>query len=442
MLFVALNLLTIISQSNLMKKIIACLSLLCGVLSSNAQTTQYTCASAEYLKSLDQQFPGLQANVEKITEHANYRSRGTTVTIPVVFHVVYNTTQQNLADAYLTSQIDMLNQCYARTNADTQSMRAIYKSRVGPSKIRFVLDQTIRVSTSTTSFDASSMWGFSGSDAVKKTSNGGSDPVSPDKKLNVWICNLTIDGSDGLIGYAYPPAGAPNWPVGSSAPAGMDGVIIDFTDIGGISKHPLGYSNGFRGKALVHEIGHYLGLRHIWGDDGGACHTDTGFKDDGLSDTPEAADATSFNCDKTVNSCTEATGDLPDMKEDYMDYSSASCQNSFTKMQVSAMEYVLDNIRVNVRVPVGINSIESISKNIVVYPNPVSEILYVQIQHLDFQTANITFTNAIGQQIFSRAIEKTNEPIEFNTSTFAKGIYFMNIQMDNQSSVSKKIMIQ
>lgn len=425
-----------------MKKIVASLSLLCAIVSMNAQTSQYRCGSAQYLTSLDLQHPGLQAQVEKITEHSNYRSRGTTVTIPVVFHVVYNTTQQNLADTYLTSQIDMLNQCYGRTNADTSNMRAIYQSRVGSSKIRFVLDQTIRVSTSNTSFDASSLWGFSGSDAVKQTANGGSDPVSPDKKLNVWICNLTIDGSDGLIGYAYPPAGAPNWPAGSSAPAGMDGVIIDFTDIGGISKHPLGYSSGFRGKALVHEIGHYLGLRHIWGDDGGACHTDSGFKDDGLSDTPEAADATGFDCDKAVNSCTEASGDLPDMKENYMDYSNAACQNSFTKMQVSAMEYVIDNIRTSVRVPVGIDAIESVSKNIVVYPNPVTDILYVDIHQIEYTSAIVSLTNALGQTLFTSAIEKTNEPFELNTRTFAKGFYVMNIQLDHQTSISKKIMIQ
>ncbi len=411
--------------------------------SAYAQSVAYTCGSAEYLDRLDNQFPGTKERVEHVTDHANYRSRSGTVTIPVVFHVVYKAAVENLSSNYLNAQIDLLNQCYARTNSDTTNMRSIFQSRVGSSKVRFILDQVIRVSTTLTSFDASSTSGFANSDIVKQTGSGGSDAISPDSKLNVWICDLTKDGSNTLIGYAYPPAGAPNWTAGSQAPTpAFDGVVIDYMDIGGPLKQPVGYSSGFRGKALVHEIGHYLGLRHIWGDDGGACQGQAGFKDDGLSDTPVAGDYSNFDCNKTKNSCVETSGDLLDMVENYMDYSSATCQNSFTKMQISAMEYVLDNIRVNVHIPLGVSMTETVSKKIELYPNPVSDILYMQIENIEYEKVHLAISNTLGQSIFSTVHRKSLSPLEINTHNFAKGIYFINVQIDDLPVISKKIILQ
>ncbi len=417
--------------------------LFCLSASAVAQSQPYHCGSADYLTSLDSQYPGSIDQLTRITDHSQYRSRSGTVTIPVVFHVVYNASVENLASTYLNAQIDLLNKSYARENSDTTNMRSIFQSRVGPSKIRFILDQVIRVSTSMTSFDASSSSGFANSDIVKQSASGGSDAVSPDKKLNIWICDLTKDGSNTLIGYAYPPIGAPNWSSGSQAPTpAFDGVVIDYTDVGGPLKQPIGYGSGFRGKALVHEVGHYLGLRHIWGDDGGACQGQAGYKDDGLSDTPVADDYSNFDCNKTKNTCTESSGDLLDMVENYMDYSSANCQNSFTKMQVSAMEYVLDNIRVNVRVPLGISATEEAAKKISLYPNPVSDILYMDIANMDYQTVRLSMTNTLGQTVYSMGHTKSSTPVEINTRSFAKGIYFVNVQIDQLPMISKKIVLQ
>ncbi len=401
------------------------------------------CGSAEYLNELDAHYPGLKDRVEHVTDHGNYHSRGGTVTIPIVFHVVYNTATQNLPDNYLTAQLDLLNKSFARQNSDTTNMRSIFQSRVGPCKIRFMIDQIIRFQTTNTSFDATTGSGFANSDIVKQTGSGGDDAISPDKKLNVWICNLTKDGSDGLIGYAYPPAGAPNWTAGSQAPTtAFDGVVIDYIDVGGPAKQPKGYGSGFRGKAMVHEIGHYLGLRHIWGDDGGACQGDAGYKDDGISDTPVTDDNSNFDCNITKNTCIESSGDLLDMVENYMDYSSESCQNSFTKMQVSAMEYVLDNLRNTIRVPTTINEQEELAKKVTIYPNPTSYILYVDLNRMDYTSVKIEVISMIGQTLYHVQTAKTSSPIEINTSGFSKGIYFVNLQADDKQLITKKIIVQ
>jgi len=426
-----------------MKKLLAGFLLLAGSTFANAQSTPYHCGSADYLNELDAQYPGLKEKVEKVTDHANYRTRGTTVTIPVVFHVVYNTTVQNLNVSYLNAQIDLLNKSYARENSDTTNMRAIFQSRVGASKIRFILDQVIRYQTTNISFDATTGSGFANSDIVKQTGSGGSDAISPDKKMNVWICNLTKDGSDGLIGYAYPPVGAPNWPVGSEAPTmAFDGVVIDYIDVGGPLKQPLGYGSGFRGKGMVHEVGHYLGLRHIWGDDGGKCNGQPGFKDDGISDTPVTDDASNFDCNKVKNTCTEASGDLADMVENYMDYSSGACQNSFTKMQLSAMEYVLDNIRSGVRVPLGVNANEELIKKVNIFPNPASGLLHIDIDNMEYHKVTASIVNLMGQTIWQTEQENKGTPITANTLTFAKGIYLINIRIDSNPVITKKVIVQ
>lgn len=426
-----------------MKKILFLSFTLLFALQGIAQTQPHICGSADYLNELDAKHPGLKAKVESITDHSGYRLRSGTVTIPVVFHVVYYSSAENLANSYLNAQIELLNQCYAHENSDTGNLRAVFKSRAGSSKIRFMIDQVIRYQTTNTSFDATTGSGFDNSNVVKQTGSGGSDAISPDKKLNIWICDLTKDGSDVLIGYAYPPVGAPNWAPGSEAPSpAFDGIVIDYMDVGGPSKQPVGYSYGFRGKALVHEIGHYLGLRHIWGDDGGACQGDAGYKDDGITDTPVADDKSNSNCDKVKNTCIEATGDLPDMVENFMDYSASTCQNTFTKLQVGAMEYVIDNIRTGVRVPVGITETNDVAKDISIYPNPTSDIIYIDAERVNYTSVKIAISNTIGQVKYQAEFLPSISPIELSTNGFAKGIYFVSLQFDNQSVVTKKIVVQ
>ena len=145
-----------------------------------------------------------------------------------------------------------------------------------------------------------------------------------------------------LLGFAYPPVGAPNWPAGQNGTDETDGLAIHYQAFGAGSSNtaPLApFSDD--GRTVVHEMGHYLGLRHIWGDD--ACGID-----DGIADTPDsdaATDATS-GCNWTQNNCTgDGTPDKPDMIENYMDYSSDECQNLFSRGQVDIMRAMLEGPR-------------------------------------------------------------------------------------------------
>jgi hypothetical protein len=300
------------------------------------------------------------------------------LTIPVVFHIVYNEPEENLHDSILFNQIEGLNNDYARHNADTSNMRSAFNPVAGGTQIRFALASVdpngnpttgiTRTQTDTETFGdlfELMMGSFESLEKVKSTANGGHDAWDQSRYLNIWICDMSLSGMTALLGYATPPADLPNWPEGATEGMG-DGVVLQYQVIG--SNNPIGIDGyEIRGRTATHEVGHYLGLRHIWGD-GSDCTAE-----DGIDDTPHAVAASEQNCDVMRNGCTDnitGVGDLPDMVENYMDYSAETCQNSFTKGQAQLMHGVLATQRYDL---VHNNAALGITENTVTiscYPNP------------------------------------------------------------------------
>ena len=184
--------------------------------------------------------------------------------------------------------------------------------------------------------------------------------------MNIWVCNigaLDILGLDlgQVYGYAYPPINidealstiedttVPDWPVDMlSDDQNVQGVVLHYTAVG--RNNPAadedGMSENNLGRAAVHEVGHYLGLRHIWGDAIAFFGDDGCSVDDGIWDTPNASDQAGYVCDFNKNTCPGdnfgSLDDLPDMVENYMDYSPGACQNLFTNGQINIMRTVLE----------------------------------------------------------------------------------------------------
>ena len=216
-----------------------------------------------------------RARAASENNHFNYLHRGPmqarsgVTAIPVVVHVVYNTAQQNISDAQIQSQIDVLNQDYRMINSDLSSVPNAFKPLVADSRIEFELAKKDPNGNPTngithTHTNAAS---FSYDDSVKSAANGGVDPWPADKYLNIWVCQL----GGGLLGYAQFPGG----------PAATDGVVILHSAFGtnGTATAPFNL-----GRTATHEIGHWLNLRHIWGDDGNGCNGS-----DFVDDTPNQA---------------------------------------------------------------------------------------------------------------------------------------------------------
>jgi hypothetical protein len=209
------------------------------------------------------------------------------IEIPVVVNVLYRTATENISLAQIQSQINVLNADFNAANADYSQVPTLFsgvKANVG---ITFVLDQVIRKATTKTS------WGTR--DAMKKTKQGGINPTSPTTKLNFWVC--TIGG--GILGYAQ-------FPGGSSA---TDGVVCDSKYVGVTSNSSSSYPYNL-GRTATHEVGHWMNLRHIWGD--ATCGSDL------VTDTPTHNTA-NYGV-PTYPHYSTCTGTPVEMSMNYMDY--------------------------------------------------------------------------------------------------------------------------
>ena len=280
------------------------------------------CASHGYNEALmaaDPIFRANQASIEEFTTrfvslNPNLQTRAV-VTIPVVVHVVYKTTAENISDAQIQSQIDILNADFRKLNADVTKVPAAFQSLVADCEVQFCLAKTTPTGAATTGINRfkTSKNSFSTNDGVKKTSGGGVAPWNTTQYLNLWACTL----SGGVLGYAQ-------FPGGSTA---TDGVVILNTAFGNTATGPYN-----KGRTATHEVGHWLNLRHIWGDDGGVC---TG--SDLVADTPNQG-AENYGCPAATKASCSNGGD---MFMNYMDYTDDACMYMFSAGQKARMQATL-----------------------------------------------------------------------------------------------------
>ncbi|WP_201743841.1 GEVED domain-containing protein [Hymenobacter busanensis] len=258
--------------------------------------------------AIEAQTAAYQANPETAQ-----RGTAITVTIPVVVHVLYNTAAQNISDAQIQSQIAVLNEDYHKLNADYTKTPAAFAGLVADVGVQFVLAKQTPTGAATTGIErkqtTKTSWGTD--DAMKRASTGGLDAWNSSKYLNLWVCNL----SGGVLGYAQFPGGA----------AATDGVVILTSAFGkgGSASAPFNL-----GRTGTHEVGHWLNLNHIWGDDGTAC---TGT--DNVSDTPNQADENYGTPSYPQSSCSNTS----DMFMNYMDYVDDAAMYMFSTGQSSRM---------------------------------------------------------------------------------------------------------
>lgn len=221
------------------------------------------------------------------------------VNIPVVVHVVYSNSQQNISDQQINSQIDVLNADFRATNSDASKTPSEFAGLVADSEVSFSLAAVNRHSNSRAE------WGTR--DEVKAVY----PPVSPESTLNIWVANI----GGGILGYAQFPGG----------PAATDGVVISPQYFGNTGYLAAPYDGG---RTATHEVGHYLNLRHIWGD--GRCQ-----QDDFVADTP-SSDGPNYGCPSypTVNCRSN------DMTMNYMDYVYDDCMYMFSEGQKARMRTI------------------------------------------------------------------------------------------------------
>lgn len=277
------------------------------------------------------------------SKQSTHRDITTVVTIPVVVHIIHNGdaygTGENITDEQVLSQITVLNQDYRRQSGtpgyNTNSVGADVE-------IEFCMAQQDPDGNSTDGINRVNLgtesWGESAVEGTLKPST----QWDPSRYFNIWVCRFGGD-LNGVLGYAQFPdssgLGGLDSTGGSDA---TDGVIIGYQYFGSSAIYPGGtYDSPYdRGRTASHEIGHCLGLRHIWGDNSSCTVNATDSNKDYCPDTP-AASAANYGCTTGTNSCTAATGN--DMIENYMDYTDDTCMNIFTQNQKTRILAVLQN---------------------------------------------------------------------------------------------------
>ena len=220
------------------------------------------------------------------------------ITIPVVINILESYAGK-VSQAQIDSQIAILNEDFNDSNANTSGVPMDFAGLVVDADMVFTVSAVNRKISSKNS------WGTR--DAMKKSKRGGINPTTPETHLNIWVCEI----GGGILGYAQFPGGS----------ADTDGVVIG-TDYFGETAAGGIYG---KGRTATHEVGHYLNLRHIWGD--GGCTVD-----DFVTDTP-VSDGANYNCPSFPDvSCGSA-----DMTMNYMDYVQDDCMYMFTVGQNDRM---------------------------------------------------------------------------------------------------------
>lgn len=347
-----------------------------------------------------------------LARHSNqHRHSNAPLHVRVVVHVVWKHPAENLHDSVIYDQLRVLNEDYNRLNADTGNLRDIFKPVAASANIHFELAAIERVQT-TRDFSVN-LLSTNLLEEVKSTDTGGSDAWDTDTYLNIWVCKIqpvTIFGIEiaQILGFAFPPNGLPHWPDGVAAPSPeQDGVVIDFRVFGSNNPNTINVPGGsgellsVRGRTPVHEVGHYLGLRHIWGD-GGLLGPNDCNQSDGVEDTPFASAQSPFNCDHNRNTCdrieTYYNADVPDMVENYMDYSSESCMNMFSRGQVDIMRNVLLGPRSGLLAdPSSVYPVQNDLTGCTLFPNPAYDMITVALHDASAVIRSLRVTGADGR---------------------------------------------
>lgn len=415
-----------------MKKILLPVLLL-STYSLSAQLLQ-RCSTVQYQQQEVAADPSLQTRIDAaealaaqdLANHPNGYNDRVVVTIPVVFHVVYGNTTENIATLRLTEQIAVLNADYAKTNTDFTSVPAAWQGIASNTEIQFCLagrdpngnwtDGINRVSTTVTS--------FSTNDNVKHSSLGGVDAWDRDVYLNIWVCDL---GSL-LLGYAQFPAG----------PADEDGVVLHYKYTG--KTGAVAPYN--KGRTATHEVGHWLGLRHIWGDDGTSCSGT-----DAVSDTPNQA-GENYGCFASgfvlTDGCSTTAPGV--MWSNYMDYTDDACMYFFTAGQKARMWSFLNTSRAPLKTSLGcvLASVQDLSLTHVfnLFPSPTDGLVTLDFGYANPSSYDITVFNTLGEKVEEVHVAMLSEQtMTLDLRKQTAGLYFVEVRNATEK-ITRRVLVQ
>jgi hypothetical protein len=385
-------------------------------ISINSTFSQRICATYDYNQKQEVSTYASRLSSRNTTNNRD-TVPGEQITVPVVIHILYNNTTQDISDAQVLSQLLVLNNDYGKSNSDIANIPAAFSNLAADVKIKFCLARTDPQGRSTNGiirkYTREQVW--LADDAMKFSRSGGDDAWDASRYLNIWVCNLF--GRN--LGYSSVPGSDPQ----------KDGVVIQFDVFGttGIVRKPFD-----KGRTATHEIGHWLGLLHLWGDS--QCG------DDHIDDTPPQK---SYNngCPSfphTSNCSINANGD---MFMNFMDFTDDACMHMFTTGQKNKMrsQFSIKGIRnsflnsmacdSSLIVEAGSLPLDTVVKPslISVYPNPSANYVILENKNsTEMVGKTLKIVNVMGRQV--KTIELKSQRNIIAVNDLQPGIYFLKIE--------------
>jgi hypothetical protein len=387
---------------------------------------QQGCTSYEYRQQELLLNPALNAKINEIEAFIQQRKASgisstarenqPLITIPVVIHILYNNAEENVPDVFITSQLDLLNRAFRRQNADSNNTPLRFRSVAADCDIEFKLaiSDPQRRPTSGVIRKYTPVKKWEADDKMKYASKGGDDAWDNNKYLNIWVCNLTR-----VLGYATFPGGE----------AAKDGVVLQY--------------NIFKWQnTIIHETGHWLNLRHIWGDE--YCG------DDLVDDTPKQGSYSS-GCPSGIRSTCD-NGVNGDMYMNYMDVTSGECINLFTEGQKKRMRslFVAGGARTsllsshallpptNYESPVPVPEEKPKVEISSIYPNPATTEITMDFSHdVRWVGRSIMITSLQGLPMIQ--VNVTSKVMKVNVEKLKTGIYFITGKNEDGTTIKQKL---
>lgn len=374
------------------------------------------------------------------TQNSITPSTSNPIFIPVVIHVVWNRPEENISEAQIQSQIDQLNKDFNFKNEDRDLIPFLFEAVAADVGISFCLasqapdgSSTNGITRTYTTEDQIGSSFIRGKRSVCYRDLGGADAWNPESYLNIWVCNMT----SGVAGQA-------SFPLQDTI--AEDGIRMSFERFGTTPHIEPPFNLG---RTLTHEVGHYLNLKHLWGDcsedETGICCPNLDADcpcDDGIADTPPQASTFLGKCLTTTNlSCGDA---LPDMSMNFMNFSDDACMYMFTKGQKTVMLETLYNLRPGL---IHHDCGQTVSNNddhfstltaFSIFPNPaVTDQVRIEFISPDPLPLAITFYDYSGKKVSSQ--KTTGSQIQLPIHQLANGIYWVKAQFKRHVSWKKLI---
>lgn len=338
--------------------------------------------------------------------------RNQPITIQVVFHIVYHSPEQNIPDWIITEQMRILNEDFNLEHSLINNIPPYALYNASASGIRFELagkdpdgNPSSGINRKMTAIEnIGDKQTENQLDHIKIEELGGLNGWDPNKYVNIWVGNRTIS-----IGYTVPL---------SSTPSSNEGLIIHFQQIGTNDIPPYNL-----GRTLTHEMGHYLGLLHPWGNELGCDN-----EDDGIADTPFQSEP-NYGCEAARN-C-----NIQSKAGNFMDFHDDECLLYFTRGQCLKMQNTLLSLR------------PSLIKEGGVFEDYLpleQEVIIIHAQEYGLDIYNNEFSPIVDIQIFDLSGKKMSSInmngkyfYNFPTEGIPSGIYLFLLKRSEHQEIRK-----